>query len=83
MLKSVRLAGLPVLDATDQGTSSWLLRLADIAAAIAAGWAWDRRTALETADLAKPRLGNAWRWLLRYGVPAAIAAILLRAAGLA
>lgn len=83
VLTSVRLAGMPVLDAIDHATSGLLLPLAGIAAAFAAGWAWHRRTALEAANLADTRLGTAWRWLLRYGVPATIAVILLRAAGLA
>jgi NSS family neurotransmitter:Na+ symporter len=83
VLESVRLAGMPVLDAVDQATSSLLLPLGGVAAALAAGWAWDRRIAMEAADLSSTRLGPVWRWLLRYGVPATIAAILLRAAGFA
>lgn len=74
----VSLFGRGILDMVDAAVSNFVLPLVGLATAVLAGWVWDRRSALEEADLRPDRAwARLWLVALRYGVPLVIVLILL------
>lgn len=78
LLRDVQIGGTAILDAIDATASSVLLPVGGLLVAVFVGWALRREEALSDADIAEGALGSAWLWLLRIGVPVAIAVILAR-----
>jgi neurotransmitter:Na+ symporter, NSS family len=81
-LKDVRIAGLPILDAVDQGVSNFVLPLGGLLIAVFVGWVLKRSDTLEDCDLAGSRVGSVWLILVRVVVPGAVAIILLNSLGI-
>jgi NSS family neurotransmitter:Na+ symporter len=77
VLKTTKIAGLPVLDAVDHAVSNLVLPLGGLLIALFVGWKLDDRNILQDANLAGTRLGHAWRWLLKYLVPVMIVVIIV------
>jgi len=71
--------GLPILDAMDFAASNLLLPLNGILIALFVGWCWRRGDALAGSGLRPEALAVAWRWALRYVVPALLALVLVLA----
>ena len=80
-LKGAQIAGLPILDAVDQGVSNFILPLGGLLIAIFVGWSLKRSDTLEDCDLAGSRAGGVWLILVRVVVPALVAVILLNSFG--
>lgn len=69
--------GHSLLDVVDHVASGLLLPLSGLATVLFVGWRWSRKAALLAAGLEDSALGRCWWVLLRYALPAVIAAILL------
>lgn len=81
-LKGTTIAGLPILDAVDQGVSNFILPLGGFLIAVFVGWVLSPHDALEHADLTHSRFAGLWLLLVRVFVPAMIAIILLNSLGI-
>lgn len=75
--RDTRIGGLPILEALDHAASNLLLPLNGILIALFAGWCWRRGDALAASGLRSAALAVAWRWALRYAVPALLALVLV------
>jgi NSS family neurotransmitter:Na+ symporter len=73
--------GQPVLDAIDHAISNFVLPICGLSIALFVGWRLAPAAAKEAANLTYTAVGTIWLWLLRIGVPATIAIILLRSLG--
>lgn len=82
VLSAWKPGGQPVLDAIDHAISNFVLPLGGLVIAVFVGWRLAPSVAKEIADLAESVVGTAWLWLLRIGVPATIAVILMRSVAL-
>lgn len=82
VLGSWKLAGQPVLDAIDHAISNFVLPIGGLSIALFVGWRLAPATAKEAANLAHSTVGAIWFWLLRVGVPATIAVILMQSLAL-
>lgn len=74
--REIRIGGLPVLEAMDHAASNLLLPVSGILIALFVGWCWRRGDALAGSGLEPEALAVAWRWSLRYAVPALLALVL-------
>lgn len=74
--------GRPVLDAIDHAVSNFVLPLCGLAIAGFVGWRLVPASVMEAANLETSVVGWVWLWLLRIGVPATIAVILMRSLSL-
>lgn len=79
-LGGVRVAGLAVLDAMDFVASNLLMPLNGVLVAVFVGWVWAARDARAATGLARGP-ARLWHAVVRYGAPALIALVLLRALG--
>lgn len=82
VLSSWTIGGQPILDAVDHAISNFLLPIAGLSTALFVGWWLAPAASRQAADLDRSVLGSAWLWLLRVGVPATIAVILMRSLAL-
>ncbi len=76
-----KLGGQPVLDAIDHSISNFVLPICGLSIALFVGWRLAPAAAMEAANLNHSAMGTLWLWLLRIGVPATIAVILMRSVG--
>lgn len=74
-LQAWRPFGVGVLEAVDRFASNLLLPASGLCAALAVGWAWPRVRAFEAATLTQGLHARAWRGMLRWVVPAVLAAV--------
>lgn len=74
-LQALRPFGVGVLEAVDRFASNLLLPASGLCAALAVGWAWPRVRAFEAATLSQGLHARAWRGMLRWVVPAVLAAV--------
>jgi NSS family neurotransmitter:Na+ symporter len=73
---------VPLLDAIDHLTSNIALPLSGIGIALFVGWVWPWPRATGASGFATPSLAQAWLWLLRLAIPAAIVLIIVRGLGI-
>ena len=74
-LQALRPFGVGVLEAVDRFASNLLLPASGLCAALAVGWAWPRARAFEAATLTQGLHARTWRGMLRWVVPAVLAAV--------
>ncbi len=82
VLDAWKLGSQPILDAIDHAVSNFLLPLCGLSAALFVGWRLLPAVAKEAANLTTTSVGTLWLWLLRIGVPATIAIILMKSLNL-
>ena len=75
---SVKLAGLPILEAVDFFASNVVLPLSGLAVALFVGWHWSEANTGNVVGFRHGWAVQAWRFLIRYIVPIAIVIIILR-----
>lgn len=80
-LGEIRIAGLPILDAVDQGVSNFVLPFGGLLILLFVGWSLRRADVIEVADLDGSALAGIWLILVKVVAPALVAIILLNSLG--